>query len=575
VKLLLKPFILIVLLFPIVHLRAQSSQFTLTTVTNPPQGGTITGAGTYTNGTTVNIQIDAADGWYVSGVETPGFNSFTKRLLLGSISQDNFDPTTITNDTETIVISSNSTVIVSFAPLAPSFTLQPTSQILLAGSQATLAAGVNGRQPLTFQWQKEGQDLVSGTNSSLIFGNIQLANAGTYSLLASNAFGVSNSTSAVITVKSLLVLADGQPAPGSTFIADTQTLFTCEASYTNANIFYTLDGTAPDFTGSQYQTAFNISKSCTLRIIAYSADFAQTVLGDPVNIVIVPLYQVVAGNYGGGNILFNPDSGTGLYRSNTLLTVVAAPFSGWTFMGWGGALTGTNLTNALTVNGPKYLQPTFGTTLGTTSAGHGTVMMKPVAPLYPFGALVQLTALPDSTNYFAAWGNGAAGSQNPISLTVFNPQATASALFAALPANQAALTVIADGGGSASKNPSNNRYTMGTTVTLSASPDAGQQFLGWTGDVNSTANPLSVVMNASKVITARFTRVPTLAIQTAETDLQFSLRGTPGTVYRIESSTNLSIWTPFLTVTNFDGVARFYDPASPSVPYRMFRAVVP
>ncbi len=66
------------------------------------------------------------------------------------------------------------------------------------------------------------------------------------------------------------------------------------------------------------------------------------------------------------------------------------------------------------------------------------------------------------------------------------------------------LTVTASGNGSISKSPDQATYEHGTVVTLTATPAAGYHFIGWTGDVTSSANPLDVTMDSSKTLTANF-----------------------------------------------------------------------
>jgi uncharacterized repeat protein (TIGR02543 family) len=47
-------------------------------------------------------------------------------------------------------------------------------------------------------------------------------------------------------------------------------------------------------------------------------------------------------------------------------------------------------------------------------------------------------------------------------------------------------------------------YDPGTTATLTAIPDAGYTFTGWTGDVSGTTNPLTLTIDASKTVGATF-----------------------------------------------------------------------
>ena len=47
-------------------------------------------------------------------------------------------------------------------------------------------------------------------------------------------------------------------------------------------------------------------------------------------------------------------------------------------------------------------------------------------------------------------------------------------------------------------------YDSGTSATLTAIPDAGYAFTGWTGDASGTTNPLSLTMDADKTVGATF-----------------------------------------------------------------------
>ncbi len=47
-------------------------------------------------------------------------------------------------------------------------------------------------------------------------------------------------------------------------------------------------------------------------------------------------------------------------------------------------------------------------------------------------------------------------------------------------------------------------YNSGETATLSAAANTGYAFANWSGDVTSTANPVAVIMNANKTVTANF-----------------------------------------------------------------------
>lgn len=69
------------------------------------------------------------------------------------------------------------------------------------------------------------------------------------------------------------------------------------------------------------------------------------------------------------------------------------------------------------------------------------------------------------------------------------------------------LTVLKNGNGAIVANPQKDKYLEGDSVMLTAVPDEGYMFTGWTGDEVRTDNPLKVHMTANKSITADFAEV--------------------------------------------------------------------
>ncbi len=79
----------------------------------------------------------------------------------------------------------------------------------------------------------------------------------------------------------------------------------------------------------------------------------------------------------------------------------------------------------------------------------------------------------------------------------------------ALPA-QHSLTVNIVGNGSVT--PTSGTYYEGN-VQLTAMPDSGWSFSGWSGDLTGSANPATINLNADKTITATFTEGGTVTFQ--------------------------------------------------------------
>ncbi|MGD1032270.1 MAG: S8 family serine peptidase [Opitutaceae bacterium] len=80
----------------------------------------------------------------------------------------------------------------------PSITTQPASQTVDAGSSPTLSVAAAGA--INYQWQLNGTSIAGATNSSLTLANIGTAQAGSYTVVATNPAGSTTSSPASVTV---------------------------------------------------------------------------------------------------------------------------------------------------------------------------------------------------------------------------------------------------------------------------------------------------------------------------------------------------------------------------------------
>jgi len=82
----------------------------------------------------------------------------------------------------------------------PMFIVQPASQNVRSGSAAMFSVQATGPQPIYYQWLCNGVPLNGATNTFLILNNVQPANAGTNTVLASNQWGSVVSQPAILSV---------------------------------------------------------------------------------------------------------------------------------------------------------------------------------------------------------------------------------------------------------------------------------------------------------------------------------------------------------------------------------------
>jgi uncharacterized repeat protein (TIGR03803 family) len=90
---------------------------------------------------------------------------------------------------------------------APQITSQPSSQSVFLGANPSFNVAVFAAPPIYFQWQKNGTNLVDdstftgSTNRILILNDVRATDAGTYSVVVSNALGSVSSSGAVLTIQ--------------------------------------------------------------------------------------------------------------------------------------------------------------------------------------------------------------------------------------------------------------------------------------------------------------------------------------------------------------------------------------
>lgn len=134
--------------------------------------------------------------------------------------------------------------------------------------------------------------------------------------------------------------------------------------------------------------------------------------------------------------------------------------------------------------------------------GQGSVMRSPDQSSYPTDTVVELTAVPAPDWSFFGWSGGATGYANPTTITMDHHKV----VIATFLREQTTLSVnvAGPGQGSVSRSPDRATYDKGSTVLLTATPLPGNVFAGWSGDVTALDNPLNVLMDGNKSVTARF-----------------------------------------------------------------------
>jgi len=159
-----------------------------------------------------------------------------------------------------------------------------------------------------------------------------------------------------------------------------------------------------------------------------------------------PVLSVSLEGAGSGTVTSNPsgiDCGSvcsASFDGGTQVTLGAAPSSGATFGGWGGACSGTGscvvtLSKDTSVTATFNLTPVLTVTLAGT--GQGTVVSSPAGidcgqtctAGFPSGSQVTLTATPASNSTFAGWAGAGCSGDDPTCVVTLHADAEVTATF--------------------------------------------------------------------------------------------------------------------------------------------------
>jgi hypothetical protein len=155
------------------------------------QGATVVFSVTATGNTPLAYQ------WRRNGVNISGANSPTLGLFNVQTANAGQYDCVVSNPLGTIT-SPPATLAINI--LVPNIVAQPQSFRVLPGTNVTFNVTVTGPGPFTYQWRLNGANIPGANSASLLRNNIQIADAGDYSVLVVNAYGTALSASANLDV---------------------------------------------------------------------------------------------------------------------------------------------------------------------------------------------------------------------------------------------------------------------------------------------------------------------------------------------------------------------------------------
>jgi uncharacterized repeat protein (TIGR02543 family) len=220
----------------------------------------------------------------------------------------------------------------------------------------------------------------------------------------------------------------------------------------------------------------------------------------------------------GGSVEAITRSTNGYYPAGSVVQLRAVPAKGFVFVGWSGAATGSNPEVSVTMNRPLSVVASFSqiqpvavditaNVPGAIVTINGTATPLPAklqwipGQQYTLLASNLIAGVKGEQWVFASWSNGGVNGQSvaapsqPLALNVTYRQ---QFLLNASASPQNGGTVEGSGW-----------YNAGSTATLTAKPNTGFTFSGFSGGVTSSSPSIPVPMNAPVTVAANFSPVTT------------------------------------------------------------------
>ena len=180
---------------------ATSSNASLTVVVSPRSqthfaGSTAMFTATAFHPESLNYQWQKNGTNLVDGNNISGATNST--LTIASVSDADAASYSAVVSNATSSVTTSNAVLTVIDP--PTIMAQPTSLLVLQGTNATFGVSVSGTAPLRYQWRFNGTNLVNATTANYAIPSVGTNNAGNYSVMITNAAGIATSSNASLTV---------------------------------------------------------------------------------------------------------------------------------------------------------------------------------------------------------------------------------------------------------------------------------------------------------------------------------------------------------------------------------------
>ncbi len=245
---------------------------------------------------------------------------------------------------------------------------------------------------------------------------------------------------------------------------------------------------------------------------------------------------------GSGTITSNPSgincgsTCSANFDSGKSITLTAAPSSGSNFVGWSGACSGTSLTCVVIMNSNKSATAEFvsGSTppptscigsLSCQSSGDNSIVVIRYGflncvnkvELYQdnvsksdlgsgtaLGLYVSAGLKPDTSYNFSLKSGGKTIAEKSCSTQPSDPPPSLKYTLSVSKSGNGSGTITSNPSGINCGSTCSANFDSGKSITLTAAPSSGSNFVGWSGACSGTSLTCVVIMNSNKSATAEF-----------------------------------------------------------------------
>jgi outer membrane protein assembly factor BamB len=439
----------------------------ITTDSFPTAGGSVSGSGQYNEGATVTLQATPATGYSFSNWSSGSSTLSTANPYEFNASSDLAVTANLTLQSYAFTISAGTGGTVP-GGLSQSYT---------HGSVVQISATPNTGYVFS-SWSGSGIADLNAKDTNVTITGIQSATASftpiNYTLTATAGTGGSanNVTGSYPYDTNVSLVAT--PDTGYVFSAWTQS-GSGISDTSNASTTVRIDG--------------NQSVQATFAPLSYA-------------------FTISAGQ--GGSV---PTALSQSYSHGSIVQITATPNTGYAFSSWtGSGITDLNAKDTnVTISGIQSATASFvpiSYTLTATAGTGGSV--NSASGSYPYDTNVSLVATPATGYAFSAWTQSGSGIPNTSSASTtirIDSNQSVQATFSPLSHD---LNLTAGTGGSIANDPAGTSHNFGSSVTISATPDSGYYFTGWTGSGVSDANAstTTVTISGDQSVQASFALIP-------------------------------------------------------------------